>query len=508
MKNCFLLISISFLFLFTESCNEDTFIDDPTLESLGAPKNLSYTEILNAREFSLLKTDVPTIDTDGLTPTFEIVSGRTEDGTILDDTFMSQVSIAGAVETIENLSPENYYELNGQTVTTYVAVNSKNNGVVTIADENNFGIGNYYFTIRATTTAGNKTLSTTFEDALHISVGPELVTNLLYSPLAQNLVVGAGSTTTQPFLITGNPDVMFELGSDDDKLNIDSQTGIISLEAGYATVENDTIYPKVIVTSNISGEKTEFQGESFLFLVASNTPVTLPKQTNYFFYPTLEANNKLFGYSVEVITPGSVAPANIWKQTGPSPLAGLDTSLPVIDGKQAIFTNAVVGGASTPHESDVIINTQDLSQYRLGFNLSAVFYTQNRFVEYLSDGRTPTDLEIYISTDYTGDNAAATWTKVNDQVACQINSNTATPFIGTPYPGDQNKADPDGLKDPTRNADGRWVRCELDLNPYKDEKRFTLKFKYASYFTGEIRGATGRAGRYLISDVHFKATEQ
>lgn len=499
MKN---LILLSCFVILLWGCHEDTFVENTINTDIEAPKNLSYQEIKNAREFSFLKSSVPTIDSNGAIPIFEIISARKEDGTILDDTYMKDVSI----ETPTELT--GYYVVEQDTIGTYETIDSRNNGLITIADENNFGIGDYYFSITATTNNGEKTLTTTFEDAFHISVGPELVTNLLYSPLAQNLVVGTNATTTQPFLITGNSDVTFALGSDGDKLNIDSETGVISLKDSYSTVENDTILPLVEITSNISNEKTQFQGESFLFLLASNTPVNLPKQTKYFFYPTLEANNKIFGYSVDVITPGAVTPPNVWRQTGSSPLANLEEGLPTIDGKKAIFTNGVVGGISTPHESDVIINTQDLSQFNLGFNLSAVFYTQNRFVEYLADGRTPTDLEIYISTDYTGDNLSATWIKVNDQVACQINSVDSTPFIGTPYPGDQKKADPDGLKDPTRNADGRWVRCELDLNPYKEEKNFTLKFKYASYYEGEIRGATGRAGRYLISDVHFKATEQ
>ena len=47
-----------------------------------------------------------------------------------------------------------------------------------------------------------------------------------------------------------------------------------------------------------------------------------------------------------------------------------------------------------------------------------------------------------------------------------------------PYPGDQRGADPDGKKDRSRNADGKWVRCEFDLNPYKEEKNFTLKFSF------------------------------
>ena len=502
----YLSIALLSLFLFT-ACNEEKF-NNLSNEIKEAPRDLLYYEIKNAREFSRIISGKPTIDTDKLVPNFEILSGKREDGTELDASYMDDVSIQNPVIVTKDLKPENYYFIDGQEITTYTAVDYTNSGVITIADENNFGIGKYSFTIKVTTNDDENNFTTIFDEAFKLDIGPELVTNLLYSPLAQNLVVGQNSKTTKPFLITGNSDVTFQLETEQDKLDIDPQTGVISLKSGYATAVNDTIYPAVNVISNISGEITRFQGESFLLLVASNTPVDLPKQTKYFFYPTLEANNKQFGYSVDVIRQGLVADNKIWVQQNPSTLANLDSSLPVISGKKGLVTNAVVGGKSEPHESDVILNSQDLSQYRLGFNLSAVFFTQNRFVEYLSDGATPTDLEIYISTDYTGNNNTATWTQINDQIESRINTNTGMSFTGTPYPGDQKGADPDGKKNSSRNADGKWVRSEFDLNPYKDEKNFTMKFKFNSYFTGEIRGSTGRAGRHIISDVHFKATEQ
>ena len=102
----------------------------------------------------------------------------------------------------------------------------------------------------------------------------------------------------------------------------------------------------------------------------------------------------------------------------------------------------------------------------------------------------------------------ATWTKINDKVKSWINTTAGDPIIGTPYPGDQLGVDPDGKKDALKNADAKWVKCEFDLNSFKTEKNFTLKFKFASYFTGTISGATGRSGRFYISDVHFKATEE
>lgn len=507
MKKYFKLSIIIILIVFAQ-CKDDGISESMLLDNKQAPKNLAYQEIVNAREFASLRSNVPTIDTDNLMPTFEIVSVRKEDGTVLDASYMKDVSIQNPIEVELPLKPENYYFSNGVQVTTYTVVDYTNSGKITIADNNNFDIGTYYFTINVSTTHKETTFNTLFTDVFKITIGPQLVTNLLYSPLAQNLVVGQNSKTTKPFLITGNPAVTFELSSDQDKLNIDAQTGEISLKSDYTTIANDTIFPGVNVISNISGEITSFQGQSFLMLVASLTPVNLPKQTKYFFYPTLEANNKLFGYTTEIIRAGNIPTNLVWTQQAASPLANLDTSLPIIANKRAIVTNAVVGNVSTPHESDVIINSQDLSQFKLGFDLKAVFYISNVFVEYMQDGRTPTDLEIYMSTDYTGNNSTASWTRINDDISCLINANTGTPFIGTPYPGDQRGLDPDGKKNSARNADGRWVRCEFDLNPFKNEKNFTLKFKFNSYFEGTISGATGRSGRYIISDIHYKATEQ
>ncbi|MGY5355939.1 hypothetical protein [Wenyingzhuangia sp. IMCC45467] len=509
-KTFYLLLCCTNLLLLLNSCNKDAFMEDRTNSDYNAPSNLIYAEILNAREFSFIKTSTPIVNTNNLTPTFEILSGRTKDGTILDATYMKDVSIQNPNEITVNLSPTSYYvDEKGDSIKTYTALDTKNAGVITIADENKFDIGDYYFDIKVSTEIDGNTMSSTFTDAFHLSVGPLLVTNLLYSPIAQNIVVGTENTTTKPYLITGNSDVTFALTSQTDKLSINPQTGIISLLDGYSTVENDTIYPTVQVTSNISGEITSFQGDSFLMLVASNSPVSLPKKTNYFFYPTFESENKLYGYSKDIINQGDVADSKLWMPQNPSPLAATERPDDITNNK-SLFLNPTEGNWSA-HESDIIINSQDLTQYKLGYNLSSVFYIYNQYVEYMPDGSTPTDLEIYYSTDYNGDNATANWVQINDQISCQINSLSATPFIGTPYPGDQQlgAGDPDGRKDTSKNADAKWVRCEFDLNPYKDVKNFTLKFKVKSYYTGSAKDyGSARPGRYVISDVHFKATEE
>ena len=512
-QNIFLLLVASLLFIV--SCTqEETFSADPTLADFESPSDLSYQELVNGRENAAVKTGPPNINTGGLTPLYEIVSARKSDGTILDETYMNDASIANPEEKEVNLKPEDYYVVDGDTIKTYTGVNTSKGGVITITDENQFGIDDYYFTVKVTTSIENVPHTTTFEDVFHLGVGPGLVTNLLYSPLAQNIVVGSGDTTTQPYLITGNPDVTFELTSHIDTLLINSETGVIRLQDTYTVTQNDTIYPIVEVTSNISQETTEFQGESFLTLVASNSPVDLPKQTNYFFYPTLQSENKLYGYAKTVINPGSVTDAKTWLQANPANLAAAERP-DNITGNKSLWTN-MTAGTYMAHESYVTINPQDLTQYSLGYDLTMVFYTKNQYVEYMPSGETPSDLEIYISEDYTGEDNTSTWTKVNDQLSTQINSLTVTPFIGFPYPGDQKLKS--GMtnhgQDTSKNADAKWVRSEMNLNDYKDVKNFTLKFKIISNYTDEeypggIKGVGGsRPGRYYISDIHFKASEE
>ncbi|MGB2129145.1 MAG: hypothetical protein ACPHXR_06665 [Flavicella sp.] len=505
------LLLISCL-LMTIGCQQEAFSTDPISSDFETPTDLVYFEIINAREYASVKTGIPSVNSGGHVPYFEIISGRKKDGTILDNTYMKDVSISNPIEENTNLPEEEHFEYEGDSIKTYATLNTRKNGEISIADDNNFGLGDFYFTIKVTVYIDEVAYETVFEDAFHLNVGPSLVTNLLYSPIAQNIVIGSGNTTTQPYLITGNSDVTFSLENKKDTLSIDPQTGVISLDASFATVEPYYMYPKVVVTSNISQETTEFQGESFLILVASNTAVTLPKQTNYFFYPTFQSENKLYGYEKTVLQPGSIAENKTWIATAAATLAETERPENVNSDIKALFTNMTAGDWEA-HESILTINPQDLTQYSQGYDLSMVFYTKNQYVEYMSDGRTPSDLEIYISEDYTGDDATSTWTQINDQLSCQINSIDQTPFIGTPYPGDQKlgAGDPDGKKDNSRNADGKWVRNDFDLNAYKHVKNFALKFKIVANYEGASKpasGVIGRPGRYYVSDVHFKASEE
>jgi len=488
-----LVISLS-LFL---ACQEDTFMEDSEM-AYEPPTELEYMEVIGARDGQRIITFPPTVNTGKLIPYFEIVKVTDADGNELGEQHLKDVSIANpTIKTIEIEDSEDVLEV----------VNYKDAGAITIADGNQFTYGDYYFDIKVITSSddANKRQETTFEKAFHLKVGPALVQALSYRPAMQNLLLDGSKQTTAPFVSEGsNPDIRFELGSHADLFTIDAATGVIKLSSEVTPVEG-TYYPKVNVINNISEEVVSFEGKSTLTIIVSELPAEIELQTINLLYATLEAENTMYGYRKFVIDPGAVVDSKIWVAGAPCNL--VEERPEEAASAKSIMTNIVISKESLPHTSWVVINSQNLANYKQGYELSASFWTKNQYVEYMTDGRTPTNLEVYISTDFTNNVESATWTQVNDILSCEIN-NSGNVITGTPYPGDQQGDNPDGLKDVANNADAKWVKNVLDLEAFKEEKNFTLAFKFASYFEGSITGATGRGGRYYISDVNIKAKEQ
>ncbi|TRX71895.1 hypothetical protein [Carboxylicivirga sp. M1479] len=491
-----LLVSLS-LFL---ACQEDTFMEDSEMAYLP-PTELEYLEVLEARDGQRVITFPPAVNTGGLIPYFELVRITNAEGAELGEEHLKFVSIA---------NPENDTITVNDEGDRVPIVKYKDAGTITIEGDNPFTFGDYYFDIKVITSpddAVNKR-ETTFEKGFHLKVGPALVTALNYRPVMQNLLLDGSKQTTAPYVSQGsNPDIRYELGTHSDIFTIDAATGIIKLVAGVTPAE-DTYYPQINVISNISEEVVSYQGESTIAIVVSEEPAELELQTINLFYATLEAPSPVYGFQKFITQQGAISESATWIAGAPCNLAG-DDRLESAASAKSIMTNIVVSKKSQPHTSWAVINPQNLANYNQGYELTATFWTKNQYVEYMTDkeGRTPTNLEIYVSTDFTNDVEAATWTQVNDVLKCEIN-NSGNTFIGTPYPGDQKGDNPDGLKDLTRNADSKWVKNVLDLEAYKNEKNLTVAFKFASYFEGEIVGATGRGGRYYISDVRFDAKEQ
>lgn len=517
------LLLLLFSYLTLVSCKDAK----EDLIQIGNPTDLKYVEIADARESRAIVTFAPTVQTGGLTPTFELVSVTKGDGTVLNQSFLQHVTI-GQHSTKDVAVGANL------PVTSVKTTTSASNGIITIAAGHNFTAGDYYFNIKVSTVANGQTYATVFNKAFHLRISPLLPTNLIYSPKNQNLVYGIGSKTSEPIMPSSNPDVYFELGNYTDKLGIDKQTGAISIASGYVYTARESLQPIVKVISNISGEVVAFENK--LTVVITNVPETMPSESIYLFYPTLNVNAAYptggIGYTVQTDIAG--VSTRIWGNRTNSGAAYLTTpnERPAANTGQTVLETGTFNsaGVTTPVSLWMITSTQDLTPYQYGYKLSFNYYYMPNFQTYMADGRTPTDLEVYISTNYTGGDIQdangnwvnGTWTKINTAIKCQRSEGIATggqssgapwgtEFTGTPYPGDQKGADPDGRKDLAKGTFyGKWVKCSYAISSAQITKNVTVAFKVASYFEGQLSNNTtapGRGGSYFISDFYYKAQE-
>ncbi|TLX78246.1 hypothetical protein E9993_00785 [Labilibacter sediminis] len=509
-----LLIILSMLLMV--ACKDESFMLNEDQDHHVKPYNLMYSDIINAREYSHIQSNMPTISSGGIPCFYEIVSARGENGP-LDESYMQYVSVENPkVDTMWINIPEDSQEaMNGDTVYAKVVIDPNGAGTISIANGNNFGIGDYSFTIKATSYKDGDSLQTVFDDVFNLNVAPLLPgpKALSYCPTTENLIIGTGKYTSEAVLGNGNPDVRYELASHQDKLVIDSETGAIGLADGYTVSESEEIQPAISVISNISEEGVTYL--ETITVIISNEPVIIEPARDCFFYPSMEATNVVFGYKRIVVDYAGIKKNQIWTQEAPSDAAAGERLDEAPSTLQSVATSTInQWGSCNAHESWVVMNSQNLTQYSYGYcwNLKAVFWIKNSSVEYLPDGTTPADLEIYVSSDY-DENVAnsfynATWTQVNHDVICKIDGSNDT-FMGTPYPGDQEGVDPDGRKDPIKNADDKWVKCEMDLDPYKSADKFSIAFRLKTYFTGVIKPKNneGCSGKFAISDVYYLAEE-
>lgn len=536
MKNRKLLLLL-FCYLAITACR-DSLKD---LRNVRNPSDLKYASMTNVREGAGVKTKTPTVQTGGLLPQFELVSIRKEDGTLLDNSYLQHVSISGSFPVNINIDPiEGIVDENGNPITKVGVVNSANNGVITVNAGNNFSVGDYYFTIRVNTEYEGVEYSTVFNDAFHLHIAPLLPENLVYTPKNQNLVYGdPNSKTSTPIVPNSNPDVYFELGNHTDKLSIDRATGVISLSQGYVFLGRESLNPIVRVVSNISGEVSVFENK--LTTVITDAPEVMPIETIYFFYPTLYTSGASptggVGYGVQVLKGGNAYGIFGAVRNGAGKYLNAPTERPTTNTAQTVIETQTYENpnpqTTQPFSAWMVTSTQDLTAFQYGHNLSFNYYYQPAWIRYMNDGRTPTDMEVYISTDYTGGNIQdangnwinGTWTKVNEVMKCRRSDGTTTvgstvystgapwgtEFIGTPYPGDQTGADPDGRKRPGYTFSNKWVQCTYEISPAQISSTFTVAFKIASYFDQTLLNVApvlGRGGTYFISDFHYKAVEQ
>ncbi|NGM90346.1 hypothetical protein G5B35_23905, partial [Parapusillimonas sp. SGNA-6] len=365
-----------------------------------------------------------------------------------------------------------------------------------------------------------------------------LPTMMVYAPKNQNLVYGdPDSKTVTPIVPNGNPDISFALGNHSDKLVIDRATGAISLAPAYVYSSRESLDVTVHAISNINGEVAAF--EDVVRVIITDVPEEMEVETLYFFYPTLITSgakpNGGVGYTVQKVNPGNSR--RIWGET----INNYGKFLQVPErpaanaGQMPLQTDTYNDGNTTaPFDIWLAMASQDLTPFQYGYKVSLTFYYQVAFHQYLQNGSSPSDLEVYISRDYTGGIIAdangnwlnGTWTKINDDIKSQKSlgtngtQSTGAPwgpvFDGTPYPGDQTGPDPEERKRPDLGTfSAKWIKCVYEVpSSYLTSTSFTLAFRIKSMnFTEPVTfnhadlSKRGRGGMYVLSDIHYKAEE-
>lgn len=284
--NYWKLFLMSFTLLM--GCERTSFMESTGLPENITVSNLSYPSIINARAYSEITSAVPTMQSDGVPCRFSIVNVRSEADGVLPDEYLQKVQIYSAfmdtvkvaveiteLDSIQKVDKDGelVYKEDGspkmiaQFDTTFhntPIMNPNEAGKILIENNNMFGEGDYYFTLALIPLTDGDDNTQLFEDAFHLNVMPLLPIGFTYEPVQQNLVVGTEMKTVTPTLKFSKEvptqDVRFELLTDTDKIQINSETGEISLVPGYKIEKNEAIAPSIKVISNITEEVVELEG--------------------------------------------------------------------------------------------------------------------------------------------------------------------------------------------------------------------------------------------------------
>ncbi|MDT0551833.1 hypothetical protein [Urechidicola vernalis] len=519
LKTIFKLLFLSvFVLLIAQSCTEDNSFGED-LEVAMLPSDISYPDILDIREFSHIESAAPFMNTNGKPVTFELASIKKDDQ-FLDDSYLNAVTVLNYSEKESEIEDPNDPDNSWIVITNDLSQMGK----VVIEEGNPFANGEYLFSFNISAEINGTMESRMYEDALRLVVGPALTEGISYCPFKMNFVSGESTKSNPVEKFGGNDDVRYELATEADKLNIDPVTGEISLNPSYSISAEETIMPIINVISNISEEVVSFE-ETFT-AVLSTTPIVLDKEKDFFFFPTLKPtarqNVQLGGDGYSNMVVEFHKPDDDWYNEFAYWRGDKNNkAIPPPPTQDAVDARAEAGvsgtnslelpfwGINAPSDSYLVMDAVNLALYEGCFTSKMVYWTKLNYntkkMGYEADGSAPIDFEVLISTNYTGDPTTTTWTQVNDILECEINDN-GTIFTGTPYPGDQTGADPDGLKDPAKNANKLWVRGELDLEDYKTETSFTVAFRLKTYFdTTPNKPLVGTAE---LSNVHFVASEK
>jgi len=520
MKNkCFFLsmLAIVVIMFSMYSCTEDAYVKPG--RSYSAPSNLLYMDLLNARDHSYIKSARPTVDTGNLMAYFEITSVKDDAGNELSDDSKAFVSVINPTPVNVPFDEDKWYvdEMTGDTIKSGAGFNTLEAGCIVIADGNDFEAGTYHFDVAVSTTdADGVTYSTTFQNAFNLTIQPQLVKNLMYWPVSQNLVPGNTlfSVTTKALPLDGNKEnIYYQLGDYQDTLQIDPTTGILSLVDGFTTSERIELQPQVQIVNTESNEVQSFSGSDVITVVITPSPVSDLPTLEYMnaFYPPLTYRNSVSGFTYTIVKQGIVPEASFWKGVGasshPDAKAGRPSDIGLVKGVMMPVT--VAGKVNTPIDTWMFMNPQNLTMYR-AFHQKAVFYMQTKYLEYMPDGSQPTNVDVMVSTDYVDNIDEATWVNMNDQLTCEMGSDTQ---VGMPYFGDLSHIEGESpeiaaLKDANQfKSDGNWFKCTFDLDEFAFSNKVTVAFRVYNTYEGEIvspsTSGNGRPGNFTFSDIHY-----
>lgn len=218
-------------------------------------------------------------------------------------------------------------------------------------------------------------------------------------------------------------------------------------------------------------------------------PSWISNETTNPFYPIFQYEDfgtENRGYSVYVVTnPDNQEEAQIWKRVNDIPDAADSNNLFTetrpenripVSGERDQKALAIVGTASSKNykmEAWAVMQTVDLSVANQFLNADDAF----KFVSFWTEQRFAngniSNLEVYVSTDYTNDVGAADWTNVTSNLN-QIATSGQNPQT--------------------------YIESVLDISAYTSNT-FTLAFKYES--DNSAHSQTNRNGTFYVSDVKY-----
>ncbi len=520
MKKIYLFAMAVPVALFFTGCVEDTFgpVREITPE-MATPKDLKYATVINAREGAAITSGIPTVETGGLIPTFEITAIYDGDGNQLGQEYMDYVSIVNPTTVdLNEQDPDQTPDPDQEPQEPLEVISYRKAGTIQIQSGHPFVFGTEYgFDIAVTAVLDGVPYRTVFHRGFTLNVVPNMPSTLLFIPMAQNLVLGESGTTTAPYIKQYGENLEFELASCRDTLMINPATGAMQLDPGFTSDKQLTVYPSITIRNTLSGETRTFEGSSSLLsVVISASPVEMPLQTNYFFAPTFGSDVDKYKY-IQVVAGD---PAKLWVNDTSVDRTAMTKDRPAeCPGSPTTVQMCITkSGNSVPHESWFILQPQDLTSFSYGFNLKAVFWIHNWYITYLkTTGESPSFIIPMVSTTFDYKSTTidpSQWQDISDKVSCSIFDGSGAVTATTdkiPYPGSNEIQENDvaaALKNPALRWDNpRWLKCEFDLSPYKNETNVTIAFRVFSEQT--LTGtANGRAGRFYVGGVYYYAQEQ